>query len=74
MEKKRYALIFDGYRYLKHKTTKYKTWWRCAQHKNGCKGWIMEKDGKLFLTKKHNHHKIKNYNGNYFEEIFPVRF
>ena len=55
------ALVYRGYRYLKHKETKFKTWWRCESYKDGCTGWLVEVDGVYYLTRIHNHLKRKEY-------------
>ena len=48
----------SGYRYLKHKSTTKKIWWRCENYKKGCKGWASQEGGNIIITRKHNHPPI----------------
>lgn len=45
----------DGFRYLKHKATCFKTWWRCEFASVGCKGWGFEREGQFIQTRAHCH-------------------
>src|ERR1017187_8506844 len=53
-------LFYNGYRYLKHKHSAHKIWWRCEKYKKSCKGWASQERNNITETKEHNHLPSEN--------------